>query len=131
MNSAENRTDMQDSRVVPFRRTARDNPRAQGGASGGPIGAGASSTGLERYERSDDVEDDYRHRMIVNFTALAICIGLGAAGVWVAINIADLRRNQDCVLAGRKNCAALSIPMAPRLDASREEQAAPKPLPGQ
>jgi hypothetical protein len=29
---------------------------------------------------------------------------LAIAGGWLAIQIADLRKNQDCVLSGRTNC---------------------------
>lgn len=128
MGLSENGADRQNDRVVAFRRPARENTRHAGRAATDPVDAAA---GLERYERSDGAEDDYRHRMAVNIAALAICVLLGAAGVWVAINIADLRRNQDCVLAGRKNCAGVSIPAGPGLRApnlAAEEQAAPKRL---
>ena len=31
------------------------------------------------------------------------------AGVWLAIQIADLRKNQDCVLSGRRDCAPIDV----------------------
>jgi hypothetical protein len=33
-----------------------------------------------------------------------------AAGIWLAMSIADLRKTQDCVLMGRPDCARISSP---------------------
>jgi hypothetical protein len=59
--------------------------------------------GLAKYQAEDD-GDDYRHRMMVNLAALLVTLVLAIAGGWLAIQIADLRKNQDCVLSGRTNC---------------------------
>jgi len=64
---------------------------------------------LAKYEAADDGEDNYRHRMMVNLAALAVTICLGLAGVWLALQIAELRRNQDCVLSGRRNCMPIDV----------------------
>jgi hypothetical protein len=64
---------------------------------------------MGRYERSGTEPDDYRHRMIVNAIGFAVCILLIVAGVWLANKIAEVRRDQDCVLSGRRNCAQISI----------------------
>ena len=117
-------TNDQNARVVPFRRRNGADIRHGSESPIGPAGREPLTTGLERYERPDGTDDDYRHRMLVNVAALAVCLLLGAAGIWVAISIADLRRNQDCVLAGRKNCAGLSIPSGAGLIG--EDQAASK-----
>jgi hypothetical protein len=29
--------------------------------------------------------------------------------VWLAIQIADMRKNQDCLLSGRRNCAPIDV----------------------
>jgi hypothetical protein len=74
--------------------------------------AGARRSPVEdigKYERSPAEPDDYRHRMLVNVLGLGFCILLAAAGIWLATKIAELRRDQDCVLAGRRNCAQISI----------------------
>jgi hypothetical protein len=63
---------------------------------------------LQQYENGSD-EDDYGHRMIVNAAAFVTCVGLVTVGLWLAIKIADFRRDQDCVLAGRLNCAQISV----------------------
>ena len=44
--------------------------------------------------------------------ALITGIVLVAIGVWLATAIAEMRRNQDCVLSGRRNCAQLNVPPA-------------------
>jgi hypothetical protein len=65
--------------------------------------------GMGKYERAGTEPDDYRHRMLVNGLVLGASVVLIATGIWLATKIADLRRDLDCVLAGRRNCAQLSI----------------------
>jgi hypothetical protein len=59
---------------------------------------------LIRYQRSPE-PDDYRHRMMVNAAAFVFVVGLIGAGLWLAETMAQMRRNQDCVLQGRSNCS--------------------------
>lgn len=68
---------------------------------------------MQHYESNGD-DDDFRHRMAVNAAAFAACVGLVTLGLWLAIKMADFRRDQDCVLAGRLNCAQVSVLGAPR-----------------
>lgn len=94
-----------DGRVVPLRRRAS-----------APAPAGlprADPPDLARYERGQD-DDDYRHRMLTNVVALVFVALLVAAGVWVANTIAEMRKNQDCVLSGRRGCSPVQIPSADR-----------------
>ena len=65
--------------------------------------------GLAKYEGSGEQNDNYRHRMIVNLAALAFTVALAVAGIWLAIQIADMRKNQDCLLSGRRNCAPIDV----------------------
>ena len=37
--------------------------------------------------------------------AFAAIVILGTIGVWLATSITDMRKNQDCVLSGRRDCA--------------------------
>ena len=60
------------------------------------------------YERRRDEPDDFRHRMLANLAALAFTVALTAIGIWLTISIADLRKTQDCVLMGRRDCAKIS-----------------------
>jgi hypothetical protein len=63
---------------------------------------------LAKFERGPEI-DDYRHRMWVNAAAFVFVVALIGAGLWLADSMASLRRNQDCVLAGHRNCAAIEI----------------------
>ena len=65
---------------------------------------------LSRYERDRDEPDDFRHRMLANIAAFAFTVALTAVGIWLAVSIADLRRTQDCVLMGRRDCVRISTP---------------------
>ena len=63
---------------------------------------------LAKYERGNET-DDYRHRMIVNAVAFVFVMALIGAGLWLADTMAQLRRNQDCVLSGRRNCVPIEV----------------------
>ena len=65
---------------------------------------------LSRYERPRDEPDDFHHRMLANIAAFAFTVALTAIGIWLAMSIADLRRTQDCVLMGRRDCVRISTP---------------------
>jgi len=63
---------------------------------------------LAKYARGGE-SDDYRHRMIVNAAAFVFVVALIGAGLWLAGALADLRRNQDCALSGRRNCMPIEV----------------------
>ena len=48
--------------------------------------------------------------MQMNFLALAVTVVLIVAGVWIAETIAEMRKQQDCFLSGRRNCAPIDVP---------------------
>jgi hypothetical protein len=92
-----------DHRVVKFR------PRT----SAQPPGRASQNTpneanDLSRYERRPEEPDDFRHRMLANLAAFAFTVALIAIGIWLALSIAELRKTQDCVLMGRRDCAQIS-----------------------
>ena len=87
-----------DHRVVSFRR---------GGARPRPP-ATAPVEDLTKYER-DEGSDDYGHRMIVNIAAFIFVVALIGAGVWLADTMASMRKNQDCVLSGRRGCSPVEF----------------------
>jgi hypothetical protein len=66
---------------------------------------------LGKYEGGGEYDDNdnYRHRMMVNIAALGFTAVLAVAGVWLVMQLADLRKNQDCVLSGRRNCAPINV----------------------
>jgi hypothetical protein len=63
---------------------------------------------LSKYERGREPED-YRHRMLMNIAGLAVLGLLIGIGLWLATSIADLRKNQDCALSGRRNCTPIEV----------------------
>jgi hypothetical protein len=64
---------------------------------------------LSKYSR-DPGEDNFQHRMKVNLLAFAALALIVACGVWLANTMSDMRKNQDCVLSGRTNCAPIQVP---------------------
>ena len=64
---------------------------------------------LSRYERVREEPDDFHHRMLANVAAVAFTIALMAVGLWLAKNIADLRKAQDCLQMGRRDCMQVGL----------------------
>ena len=94
--------------VLKFRpRTSAHPPGGREETS--QVNASPAANDLSRYERPRDEGDDFRHRMLANVAALAFTVALTAIGIWLAVSIADLRKTQDCVLMGRRDCARISV----------------------
>ncbi len=72
---------------------------------------GELSDDLGQYEQTqeDDEYIDYPQRLLMNTIAVVVVTVLIGVGVWLADSIADMERNQDCVLQGRKNCAPIEL----------------------
>jgi hypothetical protein len=64
--------------------------------------------GLRQYEQNAE-PDDYPHRMMVNLAAFALILVLTLAGIWLAEQLALLRKHQDCAFTGRKNCGEMEV----------------------
>ena len=69
---------------------------------------------LEKFERTPDEPDDFRHRMAMNALGLAVTVALVATGIWIADVMAQMRKDQDCVLTGRSGCTHVDVPIRPR-----------------
>jgi hypothetical protein len=80
-----------DHRVVPF-----PTARKQAAAS--------KQDDLAKYTAPAESAEEYRQRMWVNAAVFVIVAGLIGAALWLADTMADMRRNQDCVLSGRPGC---------------------------
>jgi hypothetical protein len=94
--------------VLKFR--PRTSAKPPGGReTPGPANTQPAANDLSRYERPRDEGDDFRHRMLANVAALAFTVALTAIGIWLAVSIADLRKTQDCILMGRRDCARISV----------------------
>ena len=98
-------------RVLKFRPRTSAHPLARRGDPGEPAlkqDVDRGPNDLARYEQRRDEPDDFRHRMLANIAAFAFTVALTAVGIWLAMSIADLRKTQDCVLMGRRDCARIS-----------------------
>lgn len=101
MTGNETSSSKPEARVIPIRR-------------GQPVPQPAPTEpvrDLTKYEhgRDDDGHDDYRHRMIVNVAAFIFVAALIGAGFWIADTMARMRKNQDCVLSGRRGCTPVEV----------------------
>jgi hypothetical protein len=96
-------------RVVPFRpRNGPARHASEGGSPPVPLRRREPAPlDLSRYEQPREQPDDFRHRILANIAAIAFTIALTAIGIWLAMSIADLRKTQDCVLTGRRDCARI------------------------
>jgi hypothetical protein len=100
----------EEHRVLKFRPRTLAHPPGRRGDQGHEANAGHEPNDLSRYERDRSEPDDFRQRMLANVAALAFTVALTAIGIWLAMSIADLRKTQDCVLMGRRDCARISTP---------------------
>ena len=103
----------EEHRVLKFRPRTTAQAPARRGSPGEPAlkqDVDGEPNHLARYEQPRDEADDFRHRMLANIAAFAFTIALTAVGIWLAMSIADMRRTQDCVLMGRRDCARISTP---------------------
>ena len=62
----------------------------------------------------DDEPESERERLIVNIIIAAFFIAIVGGGVWLANAMVNVRKGEDCVLSGRKNCADISVPARER-----------------
>ena len=100
MTNDEQSSSHRDRRVLNFR---------HGPAGGRPPSAEPTPVeDLAKYER-DESADDYRHRMIVNVVAFVFVVALIGAGLWLADTMARMRKDQDCVLSGRRGCTPVEL----------------------
>jgi hypothetical protein len=93
-------------RILPFQRPGKPWIKAPPVAD-----RGTPVEGVEKYGSAGE-PDNYRQRMINNGLAFAACIVLVLIGVWIADTMAQMRKNQECVLSGRRDCASITTPSA-------------------
>ena len=95
----------------PEGRVLRFRPR--GSTFNRPLPNQSPVKDLAKFER-DAEPDDYRHRMKMNAAGLAVAVILVAGGMWIANTMAQMRKNEDCVLTGRRGCTPVQVPIQPR-----------------
>ena len=69
---------------------------------------------LEKYEHAPEEPDDFRHRMLMNGLGLVATVVLIVTGLWIADVMAHMRKDQDCVLTGRRGCTPIDVPVQSR-----------------
>jgi hypothetical protein len=100
--------DEEKGRVLPFRpRTPRSWNERMRDKLRSPV------EDLSKFSRDPD-DDNFQHRMKVNLLAFAVLALIVACGIWLTNTMSEMRRNQDCVLSGRTNCAPIQVPAEPR-----------------
>jgi hypothetical protein len=61
-------------------------------------------------EPATDAPASERDRTTTNIIVLVVVALLIGAGVWLANTMLDVRKIQDCVASGRRNCAPIVTP---------------------
>ena len=61
-------------------------------------------------EPPDDQGDRQGNRNLENAVMLGFLVVLVAAGIWLLVTMADIRKVQDCAAQGRRNCATIEVP---------------------
>ena len=46
--------------------------------------------------------------------AFVVCAVLVIAGMWLTSKLAQMRKDQDCVLSGRSGCTTVEVPVRSR-----------------
>jgi hypothetical protein len=64
---------------------------------------------LSRFQQLPE-DDDYGHRMLMNALAFAVLSVMIFCGVWIADNMTQRAKDQDCILLGRTNCMPIPVP---------------------
>ncbi len=107
-NEAEARTSGQVLQFQQRRRVPQRPPRGTRATPGDP--ESEPKDDFAQFEHDEGNVND-RHRMLMNILAIGIVTLLIGVGVWLADTIADMERNQDCVMQGLNNCSPLEVPV--------------------
>lgn len=68
---------------------------------------------FDKFAQNDE-PDDFKHRMVVNLIAFAFVAALVASALWLADSLATMRKDQDCVLSGKRGCTQVETPVKTR-----------------
>src|SRR5689334_14730885 len=109
--SADHNNDDQHGQVLPFRR--RTSAPAPIRAFSNLSADESPVPDIAKFDQSAGDADDYAHRMKMNALAVVALAGLIAGGMWIVDTMAQARKNQDCVLMGRRNCG--QVDMSPKV----------------
>jgi hypothetical protein len=99
-----------DGRIVPFKPRVR--PRLQ--AFSNLMADRSPVEDVSKYAQAGDDRSEYAHRMKMNALAVVFLAALVGGGIWIVDLMAQQRKNQDCALSGRRNCASVTVPVNER-----------------
>lgn len=68
---------------------------------------------LEKFAQNNE-SDDFKHRMWVNLIAFGFVTLLVVSALWLANSLATMRKDQDCVLSGKRGCTPVETPVKTR-----------------
>jgi hypothetical protein len=89
--------------IILFRpRQARFRPCAK-------VQHAKGAVGLPKPRSARDDDEDHRRRRLIHALGLVYCVILAVAGVWLANEITEMKRIQDCALAGRNRCIPIHV----------------------
>src|SRR5271156_2636746 len=100
----------ENARVIPFRPRA---PHSWNGKSRLRVQTRSPVPDLSKYSGAPE-EDDYRQRMLINVLAFLVLSLMVYCGIWIADNMSQRAKVQDCVLMDRTNCAPILVPRSTR-----------------
>jgi hypothetical protein len=102
--------DVDKGRVLPFRPRAPDSWNARlrlRDQSRSPV------SDLSKFSRGP-VEDDYPHRMFMNLLAFLVLSLIVGCGIWLADNMSERNKDQDCRRISRTYCVPIQGPSETR-----------------
>lgn len=107
----ESEGDRPSAQVLQFRPRQRmtDRSIADAPATNGPDGDLLDDLAQYERDREEDETINYPRRMLMNAIAVGVVTVLIGIGVWLADTITEMERDQDCILQGRQNCAAVEV----------------------
>jgi hypothetical protein len=84
-------------------------PRQAGVRASGRRPLPQQAEGLRLPRLAGEDHDDHRARRRIHALGLAFCLMLSFVGVWLANEMTEMKRIQDCVLSGRTGCIPLKV----------------------
>ena len=97
-------------RVLPFRPSAPHSWNARlrlRDQSRSPV------SDLSKFSRGR-AEDDYPHRMFINLLAFLVLSFIVGCGIWLADNMSERNKDQDCRVISRTYCVPIPGPSETR-----------------
>jgi hypothetical protein len=86
----------------------------QPGARNGPPAGEPRASEPSRPSHSGDAPETESERRLTNILIVGFILFVIGAGLWLSDALLEARRIDECVSSGRRNCAPIAAPAAPR-----------------